>query len=278
MKLHIAFSGGETSAYMTRWLLDNKVHEYDETLIVFANTGQESEKTLQFVHACSEWFGVPVRWVEAVVPSLKKGIGTRHREVDFRTASRAGEPYEAVIAKYGIPNQTWQICSRELKENTVRSFLRAQGWRRKDYVSAIGIRADEAHRISSNLVKNRLIYPLVEDNPVDKAFVKRFWKDQNFHLGLKEHEGNCMWCWKKSKRKLLTLAKDTPDIFDFPKRMEALYGLVGHEKEPRVFFRGRMSTEQLLAESRRPFEAFTDKFELDMDAPGGCSESCEPFK
>ena len=63
-RLFISFSGGETSGYMTLWLLKNKAHEYDEVIILFANTGQENEATLQFVHLCSLMFNHPVIWIE----------------------------------------------------------------------------------------------------------------------------------------------------------------------------------------------------------------------
>lgn len=282
MKLHIAFSGGETSGYMTKWLLNNKIKDFTDIKIVFANTGQEREETLSFVDRCDKEWGLNVVWVEAVVRK-GKGHGTIHKIVNFDTASRNGEPFEAVIAKYGIPNQTWNLCSRELKQVTVRSYLRSIGWKKRDYVSALGIRRDEIHRISANMVRDRLIYPLVEDNPVDKQFIKNWWAMQSFHLGLKEHQGNCTWCWKKSKRKLLTLAKEDPSIFDFPMRMEERYGHIGHEKDPRVFFRGRTSTVQLLEESKKPFVKFEEKpvqinmFDEYLDSPGGCSESCDGF-
>lgn len=283
MNLHIAFSGGRTSAFMTKWLLENKAKEYDQVKIVFANTGQEHEKTLEFVQKCSENFGFNVVWVEALVPSNEKGVGTSHKIVNFETASRNGEPFEAVIKKFGIPNQTWQFCSRELKQAAVRSYLRSVGWKKKDYVTALGIRHDEAHRVSSNMVRDRLIYPLIEWVKVDKEFIRNFWFKQSFDLDIKEHYGNCVWCWKKSKRKLLTLAKEDPSIFDFPKKMEELYGDVGLEEDPRVFFRGRTSTNQIIEESKNHFVEFSEKpvqiniFDDYLDAPGGCSESCDGF-
>lgn len=283
MNLHIAFSGGRTSAYMTKWMLENRSDRYDNIKVVFANTGQEHEKTLEFVQKCSDKFGFDVVWVEALVLSNKKGVGTRHKIVNFQTASRNGEPFEAVIKKFGIPNQTWQFCSRELKQAAVRSYLRSIGWLKRDYVSALGIRYDEVHRVSSNMVKDRLIYPLIDDIKVDKAFIRNFWFNQDFDLDIKEHYGNCVWCWKKSKRKLLTLAKEDPSIFDFPKKMEELYGYVGLEEEPRVFFRNRTSTIKLIEESKNHFVEFSEKpvqiniFDDYLDAPGGCSESCDGF-
>ena len=46
--------------------------------VVFANTGQEDERTLNFVRDCQEVFGWDVTWVEAEV-SRQKGEGTRHK-------------------------------------------------------------------------------------------------------------------------------------------------------------------------------------------------------
>src|ERR1700693_4621625 len=57
----VSFSGGETSAYMTHWLLKQK--PYDEYLVVFANTGQENEATLEFVRQCDEHFGFHTVWI-----------------------------------------------------------------------------------------------------------------------------------------------------------------------------------------------------------------------
>lgn len=282
MNLHIAFSGGRTSAYMSERLKEIE-HKYDKVVRVFANTGQENEATLQFVKDCDDNLGFNTVWVEAEVNPIP-GKGTTHRIVNFETASRDGRPFEDVIKKYGIPNQTWQICSRELKEVTVRSYLRSLGWKRKDYVSAIGIRADEVHRVSANMVKQRVIYPLIEQFPVDKPFILDWWRKQSFDLQLREHQGNCKWCWKKSKRKLLTLAIETPEIFEFPARMEEQYGHVGHEEKPRVFFRNRESTKDILNQSKHQFDMWRespenyDLFRELIDEPGGCSESCEPFK
>jgi len=278
MNLHIAFSGGRTSAYMTKWLLDTVSFMFKKVIIVFANTGQEWEETLQFVNDCDRYFNFNTIWVEAVIHP-KKGVGTSHKIVNFNTASRNGEPFEAMIAKYGIPNRTWQTCSRELKANTVRSYLRSIGWKKRDYLSAIGIRYDEIHRISANCERDRLVYPLAEWHKVDKLHVNTFWATQNFNLRLKEHQGNCKWCWKKSKRKLFTIANETPEVFQFPARMEAQYQNAGtiNRTERRVFFQNYTSTLELLEESKKPFNPFIDKFHEYLDTPGGCDESCEVF-
>jgi hypothetical protein len=286
MKLFISFSGGKTSAYMTKWLLDNKRGDYSDIVILFANTGQENEETLRFVDRCDKEWGLGVVWVEAVV-NPEKGQGTRHRVVNYETASRIGEPFEDVIKKYGIPNQVGMFCTRELKLAPMTSYLRELGWKKGDYQTAIGIRFDEMDRVSANMEKNNIIYPLVEDIKTTKEMINDYWRNQSFTLNLREHQGNCSWCYKKSLRKLLTLAQDTPDIFDFPIRMERLYGKNGQHSlsESRVFFRERRSGLDILEQSKKPFRRWKESresmdmfgFEMEMDSANGCSESCEVY-
>ena len=118
--LFVSFSGGRTSGYMCHWLLENKADEY-ELIFVFANTGLEHEKTLEFVHKCDKVFKLNLVWVEAVVNPVK-GRGVTHRIVDYFSAARNGEPFEEVIKKYGIPNN-------ELRQSGVL-LLRRRGPRR----------------------------------------------------------------------------------------------------------------------------------------------------
>lgn len=285
MNLSISFSGGKTSAYMTHWLIKNKRDDFENIVITFANTGQENEETLQFVDRCDKEWGLGVVWLEALVNS-EKGKGTSFKVVTFETASRNGEPFEAVIKKYGIPNQTFQTCNRELKLATMRSYLRSIGWKKGSYLTAIGIRPDEMDRVSSKMNEEHLIYPLIEYTKASKQAISDWWDKQHFNLELQEHQGNCKWCWKKSKRKLLTLAVDTPEIFDFPLRMErenGFCGVMSYEEKPRVFFRNYTSTQQILDESKLPFERWTpkpvnfDMFDQDLDSAGACSESCEVY-
>lgn len=285
MNLFISFSGGRTSAYMTKWLLGNKRSDYDEVVVLFANTGQEDERTLEFVNKCDIEFGLNVVWLEADVQHGRR-VGTKYKVTNFKSASRNGEPFEQVIIKYGISNKAYPHCTRELKLAPMNTYIRESlGWKKGEYEVAIGIRADEMDRVSSKMEEENIIYPLCENHKMSKKMVNDWWKKQSFDLGIHEHEGNCLFCWKKSKRKLLTLAVDRPTIFDFPKKMERKYGLNGHniDETKRKFFRNHQSTIQLLNESKKEFERFDPenikykKYNAEMDGANGCSESCEVY-
>lgn len=272
-RLFVSFSGGRTSAYMTKRLLDERRWTHD-VRVLFANTGQENEKTLEFVRDCDRHFGFGTIWLEAVTDP-KKGNGVRAKRVKFRTAARDGEPFEAAIAKHGIPNRNFPHCTRETKTRPMRAWLREHGWKTGTYDTAIGIRDDEIDRIPEQEIrqKERLIYPLAAWN-IKKADVLRFWSQQTFNLGLDEKSGNCRACWKKSLNKLVRIARETPEAFEWTARMEAKYPFVGTGKGgPYTFFREGRSTSDILALAAIPGEPET----IDMFEPGGCGESCEVF-
>lgn len=272
-RLFISFSGGRTSAYMTWRLMQEKRASHD-IVVVFANTGQEHERSLEFVDQCDRVFGFGTVWVECVV-NPEHGQGTTHKVVTFATASRDGAPFEAMIRKYGIPNRSYPHCTRELKQAPMYSFIREYGWQPGTYKVAVGIRADEIDRMTTN---PELIYPLISAG-INKSDVITWWSRQPFDLQIAEHQGNCVWCWKKSLRKHLTLAKESPAIFDFPARMEREYAHAGAGEGPRVFFRNHRTAAQIVAMAQQPFAEFQERVQLslladELDVSNGCTESC----
>jgi hypothetical protein len=297
-KLAISFSGGRTSAVMTKLCVE-KFSDTHDISITFANTGCEHENTLKFVDQCDKHFKWNVVWVEAVV-NPEEGKGVRHKIVDYETASRYGEPFDAMCAKYGTPGPGGEFCTKSLKAYPISSYLKRElKWEKKDYWMAIGIRSDEIDRVSQNRIKNRWLYPLV-DAGWTKDDVKRECASWPFDLDLKgEHYGNCVWCWKKSMRKLLTLAKDDESIFDFPRHLEVNYSntmtegrrekLKKRGKEPvaHQMFRKNMTTVDIIKLAREGnFEPYADTDQLDfgfsqpsydvfLDTGSSCGESCE---
>lgn len=297
-RLLISFSGGETSAYMTWWLLKNAAHLWDEIKIVFANTSQEHENTLIFVERCDRELFAPlghrVVWIEAVQHHNERKSASA-RVVSFDTAARDGSVFEDMIRKYGIPNQKFKACTRALKLRPIEDCCETVfGWAKNSYQTAIGIRADEIDRVSEERHARQIIYPLIEMIKRTKPQINTWWSFQPFRLGLKGYQGNCAWCWKKSLRKHLTLIDTTPEIYDFPARMENQYGTTGPEfLKPglpsdyrRVFFRGNLSVRDLFEQhaSKKAAgnlvladdDAAVYDYELDTGAACG-EESCEVF-
>ena len=293
-RIRISFSGGRTSALMTK-LLHEQFGESHDILTTFANTGCEHEATLEFVRRCDEAFGLRCVWLEAVTDP-EEGKGITSQIMTFETASRSGEPFEAYIAKYGIPNMTTPNCTTRLKELPMDHYThKVHGWEPLSYDTAIGIRADEADRMSAKMQAKRFIYPLVKAG-ITKEDVSRFWKSQPFDLQIPgDHFGNCTWCWKKSLRKLMTLAKEDTTVFDFPARMEREYGHVKAGTDyaatgpdgRRHFFRQHLDTTDIIRMAKEPFDKYSDRkvqptlfdgvdWELDpLDIGGGCGDSCE---
>lgn len=297
-KLLISFSGGRTSAYMTQWLLENLEDIY-EMIVVFANTGEEEEAALIFAKKCDEYFGFNTVWIEAIT-NKQSGKGVNAKIVDFKTANRTGQPFKDMIAKHGIPNKSTPHCSRELKNRAIRSYARQIGW--KKYYTAIGIRKDEIDRMSSARKKERLSYPLVSLHPTTQKQINKFWLNMPFDLKLKSYEGNCKVCWKKSLRKLLTIAKEHPERFkkfaEWEKEFEnyipetRLRKMKERKIEPTLpnrFFRQNLSTSEILKMSKQEFEPVRDEsqnidehgqtemFGYNLDLSEGCIESCEVF-
>ena len=223
--LVISFSGGRTSGYLTKRLLEEK-NKWKDVIVIFANTGQEHEKTLEFINNCDEKFGFNTVWIEAIAHPGERKTSTA-RIVNFKTASRDGRPFEDIIAKYGIPWSKAGHCTRELKEQPIKNYLRELGLNKTNRVMAIGIRADESHRKSKVAKENNFIYPLI-DWDIDKEDILSWWEDQDFDLEIPEHMGNCVWCWKKSYIKLVTVMREKPEAFDFPEKMEKLHGRTGN--------------------------------------------------
>jgi 3'-phosphoadenosine 5'-phosphosulfate sulfotransferase (PAPS reductase)/FAD synthetase len=290
LPLVISFSGGETSSVMAE-LLVNKWKGKRQIISVFANTGKERKETLEFANNVDKYLSLGLVWVEAKVNKEHK-VGTDYSITCFDEASRTGEPFKNVISKYGIPNQAFKHCTRELKTNPIKKYLQSIGL--KDYVVAIGYRADEMRRVNwDKAKKEKQYYPLVETWRMNKEMVKSYCQKRPFQLGLKSHQGNCDFCWKKSKRKLLTLIKEDEKAIKWWHEMECKYGdlvvegrSLENQNPPYVFFRDNTSAKELIEESHFEFEKYDDfedrqmmlfdpEFDYEGDECG--SGSCEPF-
>lgn len=320
-RLLISFSGGRTSAYMTWCLLKKYEAIYFpehkmflgierigamiiivEILVVFANTSREEEETLIFINNCDKFFGFNTIWIEGVF-NKESNVGTEHKIIDFKIAKRQGECYDEMMAVYGMPNQDFPHCTRELKTVPITKLVRSYGWSEGTYDTCIGYRIDEPKRWAAkkkriSAIKKRHIYYFVHEKPTTKLQVNGWWKLQSFNLNLEEYEGNCKKCWKKSDQKLI--CKEGADIHnkkidDWVDKMEDKYEYFTPETRtgnpPYLFYRGNKSIKDIREMAQKYFkDAFgdTDKMEIYIRALLGsydpaqvelfnCEESCEPF-
>lgn len=279
----ISFSGGETSAYMIHYLLTNFPNKNYK--FVFANTGEETEETLLFTKQCQDYFNIDLVWLEYEDLSF--------RIVDYNSAYRShnlieignkwqNHPFRKYIEKFMIPNKQNLTCTRELKEYPIRRYLSSIGWKPKDYDIAIGIRADEINRISKHY------YPLIRAN-ITKPMINNFWDKMPFRLQLKGYEGNCKVCWKKSFRKLATIALENPFAFAFFEQMENEYGGYIRKEQahrltpPMRFFRENKTVDDIFKMAKTGFKKATDdsticEFQMELDFTNGCVDSCEVFQ
>jgi len=252
-KLLITFSGGRTSAFMARFIQVNPAYEDYNKLYTYANTGKEHENTLKFIDQCDKEWGLGIVWLEADVIHEKRK-GTKYKVVNFETASRDGEPFEDVIKKYGLPSKLYRHCTRELKEVPIHKFAKDY-FGSKDYKTALGIRADEQHRISNNPA---YIYPL-DVLQLDEKFIRKWWDKQSFDLELKDYQGNCDLCFLKSVRKKLTILTETPNLYEWwDKQEKENY----REYQDKFDVYRDLTIEQLVEKAKQPFNKAIDLHEL----------------
>ena len=258
-KLYVVMtSGGRTSMFLAKYIKENT--KYKNVLFVFLNTGKEKEETLLFVEKCDKEFNLNVIWLEAKIIH-KKQIGTTYKIVDFKTASRNGEPFEEMLKKYPLTNNMASNCTRELKLRPVEAFIR-NNYKDFDVYRIIGIRADEQHRKSNNATSEKLLYPLCDEIKVDAKFIRNWWENQTFDLELKDYEGNCDLCFKKSLKKRLTIVKENPKIAEWWEKMENKYS---SETIPRFDLRTNKSVAEIKELAKKPFTKAKDLHELSKE-------------
>lgn len=241
----ISFSGGRTSAFMLKQILDAHGGQLpDDVHVTFANTGKEREETLRFVYECQTRWNVPVKWLEFKHRKRGEPFSEGYTEVGYNSASRNGEPFEAMLLTRGayLPNNQTRFCTIDLKIKVMKNYAKAQGW--KSWKNVVGLRADEMHRVFKAIERNNsgkepytTVMPMASVGAQLGIFgrsvrdVEAFWSAQDFDLRLSSYEGNCDLCFLKSRGKLMRLIRDNPQSADWwinieEKRLKRDAGLV----------------------------------------------------
>lgn len=239
---HVSVSGGLTSHYMLRQILDAHGGALPPDVhALFCNTGKEREETLAFVSETSARWNVPIVWLEYVPPS--EGEDASFRVVTYDTASRRGEPFDALIEHRSkineaghstLPNPVAPWCSSELKQRTMRRYMTSLGY--EEWTSVVGLRADERKRVARMQGRKAeggwIEMPLARAG-VGVGDVAAFWAVQPFTLRLRAYEGNCDLCYKKAKWKIQKMMVERPELSAWWESAEKRTGTVFRQDRPR---------------------------------------------
>lgn len=252
----ISFSGGRTSAYMLWRVLQSNDGFPDEAVVCFANTGKECEETLEFVRDCSVNWQVPITWLEY------RDNEKKYEVVTFETASRNGEPFEALIRKRQyLPNPVTRFCTQELKIRPIGHYLYDKGMAdtksEGENCAWVGMRADEGRRAAKIADKSRI--PLWSAG-ITAEDVGAFWRAQPFDLRLPNNNGvtmhgNCDLCFLKGGSQILSLIAEKSERAVWWASMEAL--ALASKPDGAVFRKDRPSYAQMArfaAEQRDMFD------------------------
>lgn len=220
----ISFSGGRTSGFMLKNIIDAYNGTLPEDLyIVFANTGKEMPQTLDFVRDCEDKWDCKIHWLELEISDEKPVYRTK--EVNYETASRKGEPFEALIKRRKmLPNPVMRMCTQELKMNVMKRFMIEKG--HKEWTNVVGLRYDEPRRVAKQYRQNDAdvnawdsVCPLYQDKITVKEILE-YWQKNNFDLKLTSENGqttagNCDLCYLKGTKTLTKIIKEKPDLADW---------------------------------------------------------------
>jgi len=199
---------------------------------------------LKFVNDCSVNWNVPITWVEY------RDADPAFAVVNYETASRKGEPFEALIRKRQyLPNPVTRFCTAELKIRSIHKYLKSTGWDdHNETMDWIGMRADEQRRAAKIADKSRM--PLVAAG-VTKETVGEFWRNQSFDLELPNingvtYHGNCDLCFLKGGSQVLSLIAEKPERGIWWARMEALALALASKPSGAVFRSDRPSYKSMI--------------------------------
>ncbi len=262
-------SFGRSSAAMAIHLAINAKYRDCNILFAFANTSKEREETLKFGKQLSDFLNIV--WIEGTYP-MKKGKGIGYKVVNFETAKRNGEVFEAMLEKanivtvtgnkVGLPNHGTPYCSDRLKKIPLHKLAKDY-FKGEKYVTAIGFRREDvevSRRITYAEIREikDYIYPLITDfmpHPLSQRDVSKVIETAGYNLKIPSKWGNCDGCWKRSEQKQVEMLREGVLNPDWWRKMENQY----NDK----FYRGFQSIDDLMKKAKLPIslDVFEDNGE-----------------
>jgi len=223
----ISFSGGRTSAFMLKQIINAHGGKLPEDIIVcFANTGKELPETLDFVHEVEEMWDVDIHWLELEISETPPIWRTKR--VSYETASRKGEPFDELIIKQQmLPNLHRRVCTIELKIKPIERYMKSLGY--TEWYSCLGLRYDEPRRVADSRARAERyinVCPMYDAKHTNED-VLNFWRKNNFDLNIptvngKAAAGNCDLCFLKGTSTTINLMHEKPHLAEWWIEKEAI--------------------------------------------------------
>ena len=265
---------------MAEWYPDHNI------IFAMANTSKERPESLEFMNQCDNYFNLNMTWIEAEFH--KKGTGVSFNVVKYEDLKTNGEIFEEGIKKFGIPSKINKWCNRDMKVIPLKKYADSI-FGVDNYSIAVGIRIDEVDRVGKSFKTNNTFYPLI-DNNISTIERNKFWKNQLIQIKIPAYKGNCDLCFAKSNRKLMTIIKEEPNLFEWWDDMINKYSKISIEGKPSYnsyaengghnFYRNNLSIQELVEMAKQPFRKATDEYIYEstlFDDEDECGSGCKIF-
>lgn len=280
MKHVVSFSGGRTSAYLVHLMEQRRLNDGWDVHYVFMDTGAEHPLTYKFIRDVVKFWDVPLTIIRVKFnPELGKGNSYEVFTAEDLMTERMPPltPFVEMAKKHGTPTVMGAWCTSRMKQEPHDKWC-DDTFGKGNYITWIGIRADEKRRLKEKIG----IRYLAELSDFDKQDVIDWWKSQPFDLQIPEHLGNCVFCVKKSIKKIALACIDEPGLMAQFKSLciDADYVRDGHRVTPKeVMYRGHLSLDGIakMHASISRDDVYGEMVASKRFDTGSCSESCEIF-
>tara|TARA_R110000787_G_scaffold276351_1_gene385275 strand:- start:41 stop:937 length:897 start_codon:yes stop_codon:yes gene_type:complete len=287
MKHIISFSGGRTSAYMVHLMEQKRKNEGWDVEYIFCDTGAEHPKTYAFIKQVVEHYGINLHCIKSVVhPEMGKGNTYENVGVDgigFDLSNMKNN-----MLKYGQFSIMNPYCTERMKTVPLNKYCNEM-FGKGNFKNWLGMRIDEPRRLKNiettkdmfgkvNRVNPNIMY-LAQISDFTKQDVLDFWAGMPFDLEIDEHLGNCVFCVKKSAKKLALAARQEPELakqWTDCFKDESIRLLPANKYPKGVIYRNMQSLDSII----QLFNDFSEdelktNIKKTKDADSECSESCE---
>tara|TARA_R110002033_G_scaffold167458_1_gene206605 strand:- start:304 stop:882 length:579 start_codon:yes stop_codon:yes gene_type:complete len=171
MKKVVSFSGGRTSAYLCKVMIDK--FGRDNVDFIFMDTGAEHPKTYDFIRKVDKYLGLNLVCLRGQF-NQELGQGHTYKIIDVNDLKCDLGVFSSLTKKYGTPTVTGAWCTSRMKEETHDKYC-DDVYGKSGYETWIGIRADEPSRLigKSNYSKIKTSTLTCDD----VAPLLRVWRD-----------------------------------------------------------------------------------------------------